>query len=276
MSTMALFGAAGKMGVRIGAALQACPDDELLYVEAGEAGLARLRQQGIEPALPEQAACAADVLILAVPDRLIAAVSAQVVPLMRSGGMLICLDPAAPLAGVLPARPDVSYFIVHPCHSPILGDEPTPEARADFFGGVARQNIVCALLQGCEDDYRRGEALARRMFAPVMRAHRLTVEQMALLEPAMSETAALTLLCAVREAMDEAIARGVPAAAAGDFMLGHLNAIVHILFGDSGVEVSDGARLAVARARPLLLQPDWKQVFEPHSVREQVEAIIKG
>ncbi|MBN1934985.1 MAG: semialdehyde dehydrogenase [Anaerolineae bacterium] len=276
MSIIALFGAAGKMGARIAAKLKKVPGYRVLHVEAGQAGLARLRAQGVEPAAPEQAAQQADAVVLAVPDVLIGRVSAQVVPLLKPGAMLICLDPAAPLAGELPPRADVSYFVVHPCHPPIINDETMPEARADFFGGIARQNLVCALMQGPEADYARGEALARAMFAPVMRVHRLTVEQIALLEPAMSETTTLTLLFAVREGMEEAIRHGVPVPAARDFMLGHLNAIVNILFGPSGVDVSDGAKLAVRRAQPLLLQPDWKQVFEPENVREQVRAIVEG
>ncbi len=276
MTIIALFGAAGKMGARIAEKLGQTPDYRVLCVEAGEAGLARLRERGIDPVPANRAAQQADAVILAVPDTSLGRVSAQVVPQMKAGAMLICLDPAAPLAGVLTMRPDVSYFVVHPCHPPLLNDEPTPEARADFFGGIARQNLVCALLQGSAADYTRGAALARAMFAPVMRVHRLTVEQMALLEPAMSETVALTLLCAVREALDEAIRYGVPAPAARDFMLGHLNAIVNILFGDSGVEVSDGAKLAVRRAQPLLLQPDWKRVFEPENVREQARSIVQG
>ena len=40
-------------------------------------------------------------------------------------------------------------------------------------------------MQGPEEDYARGEAIARAMYAPVMRSHRVTVEQMAILEPAL-------------------------------------------------------------------------------------------
>ena len=37
------------------------------------------------------------------------------------------LDPAAPHGGELPVRPDVSYFVCHPCHPPIVNDETDPE-----------------------------------------------------------------------------------------------------------------------------------------------------
>ena len=112
----------------------------------------------------------------------------------------------------------------------------------------AQQNIVCALMQGAEEDYANGEAIARRMFAPVMSAHRVTVEQMAILEPVLSETVAATCLTIIREAMDEAIRRGVPAEAARDFLLGHINIQLAMFFGEIDTPLSDGAKLAVARA----------------------------
>ncbi len=275
-TTIALFGAAGKMGTRITAKLRDDAELEILYVEAGDAGTTALRDRGLKATPGPEAAAAADILVLAVPDTLIGRVAGEMVPHMRSGTMLICLDPAAPLGGELPERADVTYLVTHPCHPPIGTDEPTPEARADYFGGIARQNIVCALMQGPEEDYARGEDICRRMFAPVMRAHRITVEQMAMLEPAMAETTVLTLMTAVREALDQAIAHGVPEDAARDFLLGHLNVNIGILFGFIDAEVSDGAKLAVARAQEIIFKPDWKQVFEPVNVIAQVRAITAG
>jgi hypothetical protein len=80
----------------------------------------------------------------------------------------------------------------------------------------------------------------------------------------------------MREALDEAIRRGVPADAARDFILGHMNVNLGILFGYIDAEVSDGAKLMMARAREQILQSDWKKVFEPENVRQQVEAIVYG
>lgn len=276
MTTIALFGAAGKMGTRIANRLRDDPDCRLLYVEAGEAGQARLRQRGLTPTASEEAARQADVAILAVPDVAIGAVAGEVVPRLRSRALIICLDPAAPYGGELPARPDVSYFVTHPCHPPIVNDETDPLARRDFFGGTARQNIVCALMQGAEGDYVQGEQIARRMFAPVMNAHRVTVEQMAILEPALAETVVLTCMVVMREALDEAIHRGVPAEAARDFVLGHMNVNLGILFGYLEAQVSDSARLAVERARQRIFQPDWKKVFEPENVFDEVKAITRA
>ncbi len=74
----------------------------------------------------------------------------------------MCLDPAAPHGGELPEREDISYFVVHPCHPPVVNDETDPETRRDFFGGTkAKQNLVCALMQGPEEDYAQGEAMSR-------------------------------------------------------------------------------------------------------------------
>ena len=276
MTTIALFGAAGKVGTRIADALKDDPEYRMFYVEAGEAGLARLRERGLTPTPQEDAIRKADVVILSVPDILIGAVAADIVPALNSGTLVICLDPAAPHGGELPARGDVAYFVAHPCHPPVVNDEVDPEARMDFWGGKAKQNIVCALMQGTESDYAKGERIARKMFAPVINAYRVTVEQMAILEPALAETVVLTCQVVIKEAIDEAVRRGVPAQIARDFVLGHMNVNIGILFGYIDAQLSDGAKLAVERAKQSVFQPDWKNVFEPENVMEQVKAIVEG
>ena len=57
------------------------------------------------------------------------------------------------------------------------------------------------------------------------------VEHMSVLQPAMSETVVLTCMYIMHDAMEEAIRHGVPAAAARDFILGHINVNLGILFG---------------------------------------------
>ena len=71
MTTIALFGAAGKMGTRISRRLKDSSEYNTFYVEAGEAAQERLRQQGLEPTNSDLAASQADVAILSVPDRLL-------------------------------------------------------------------------------------------------------------------------------------------------------------------------------------------------------------
>lgn len=277
MTTIALFGAAGKMGSRISRRLRENDAYQTLYVEAGETGMVRLRERGDTPVQPETAAAQADVLILAIPDKLIGKTAQVLVPLMKPGAMLVLLDPAAPHGGELPERADISYFVCHPCHPPIVNDEVDPEARMDFFGAIkAKQHVVAALMHGPEEHYTLGEAVVRAIFAPVMNVYRVTVEQMAILEPALSETVVLTCMVVITEAIEEAVAHGVPAQAARDFILGHMNVNVGILFKYINAELSDGAKLAVSRARERIFQPDWKAVFEPENVLAEVKAITQG
>ncbi len=274
MTHLAVFGAAGNMGTRVLNALKDDPEYTLLCVDAGEAGQAKLRERGFEPMTEEEALAQADMAILAVPDALIGKIVPSISAGLKSGAMLICLDPAAPYAGKLPPRDDIAYFVTHPAHPPVFNDETEPEARRDFFGsGLAKQAIVSALMQGTEDDYVRGEALSRKIFGPILRSHRVTVEQMAMLEPALSETVAATCITVMREAMDEAIRRGVPAEAARDFLLGHIWIELAIVFNEIDWQFSAGAKRAIEEAKPMLFQPDWRKVFEPEHLKESVRKI---
>jgi len=273
---VALFGAGGKMGLRCTDNLRRSPH-EVRYVEVSATGIEALARRGVQVVSAEAGLAGAEGVVLAVPDRLIRAVAASVVPQVAPGALVMVLDPAAPLAGQLPKRTDVGYFVTHPCHPPVLNDETDPEARRDFFGGVrARQHIVCALMQGTEADYERGVTLARTLFAPVMTAHRVTVEQMAVLEPAMAETVVLTLMVTIKEAMDGAVRAGVPPEAARDFLLGHMNVNIGILFGGLGARFSDGALKAVERGRKRVLRDDWRRVFEPEQILREVKAITEA
>jgi len=277
MTTIALFGAAGKMGTRISNRLKEDPLFQTFYVESGEAAEARLIERGLTPTPPEEAARQADIVILSIPDKLIGKVSAQVVPLMKPRAMMMLLDPAAPHGGELPKRADIAFFVTHPCHPPVVNDEVDPAARMDFFGGIhAKQHVVAALMQGTEADYALGERVVRRIFAPVMNVYRVTVEQMAILEPALSETVVLTCMVVMKEAIEEAVRNGVPPQAARDFVLGHMNVNIGILFGYIDAQLSDGAKMAVERARQSIFQPDWKKVFEPENVLREVKAITQG
>ncbi len=277
MIKIALFGAAGKMGTRISRRLQFNNTYATWYVEAGESTQAILRERGFEPADPQAAAAQSDVVILAIPDKLLGIVSQRVVPWMKAGAMLMTLDPAAAFGDELFIRPDLAYFVAHPCHPPVVNDETDPEARLDFFGAIkAKQHVVAALMQGSEEDYAQGEAIVRTIFAPVMNVYRVSVEQMAILEPALSETVVLTCMVIITEAIEEAVRRGVPSEAAREFVLGHLNVDIGILFKYIDAELSNGAKMAVARARQTIFQPGWKHVFEPENVLREVKAITQG
>jgi hypothetical protein len=271
---VAVFGAAGSMGTRVTNALKDDPDYRMLYVEADEAGQDRLRERGLDPASKEEAVGEAAVVIFAVPDTVVGSLAREIVPSLESGTMVVTLDPAAAYGGELPEREDVSYFVTHPAHPPIFNDETDPEARRDYFGsGRAKQAIVNALMQGPEEDYAKGEEIARKLWGPVLRSHRVTVEQMAILEPVLSETVTATCLTVIREAVDEAAERGVPFEAARDFVLGHINVELAILFDELDWSLSAGAQKAVEEAKKDIFQPDWRKVFEPANIKESVAKI---
>lgn len=276
MVAVGLVGAGGNMGTRVVNALADAEGYRLLCVEASAAAQAKLRERGLEPLSLAAMAAAADVVVMAVPDVYVGTVAAELVPLLKPGAMLVCLDPAAPHAGRLPERSDITYFVTHPAHPPVFNDETDWAARRDFFGsGLAKQALVCALMQGPEEHYELGARIATAIFQPVLRVHRVTVEQMALLEPAMAETVAATMLTVIRQAMDEAIDRGVPAAAARDFLLGHLNIELAIIFDEIDWNFSAGAQQAIHEAMGELLQPDWKKVFEPDHLLASVRRITE-
>ncbi|HEX9016627.1 MAG TPA: phosphogluconate dehydrogenase C-terminal domain-containing protein [Chloroflexota bacterium] len=274
-TSIALLGAGGKMGCRITDNIRDLPEYEVRYVEIGEAGRARLAERGIGVTEQAEATADVDIVVLAVPDVAIGKVCKGLVPTLRPGTLVVLLDPAAAHAGQLPARDDISYFLAHPCHPPVFNDETSPEARFDWFGAShAKQNVVCALHSGREEDYARGEALARAMYAPVMRAHRVSTDQMALLEPALVESLTATCITVMKEGMDEVVRQGVPPEAAWDFLAGHIRIELAVTFGIAGFPLSDGALLAIEKAKERIFRPDWKTaLFDPGNVRQSVKEI---
>lgn len=211
MEKIALLGAGGKMGVRLARNLKGSKF-HVDHVEISDEGRARLRDEIGVDAVDEAVALAdADVILMAVPDRLIGKIAHTFIDRIKPGARIIVLDAAAPHAGEMPERADVTFFCTHPCHPALFDFTPDVEAQKDFFGGVhAPQGIVCALIQGPEEDYAACEEIAKLIYAPVARAHRCTLENIAFLEPALSETIGATLALALREATDRAVAAGVP------------------------------------------------------------------
>jgi hypothetical protein len=266
-----LVGAGGKMGLRLTKNLKSS-GYEMTYLEVSETGILKLSELGIQVSSEDETIPFADVVILAVPDVTLSKVSARVIPMMKKNALVMTLDPAVARAGRLFLRRDISYFIAHPSHPSVFNWEPTPEAQADFFGGsLAKQTIVCALMQGTDSDYILGESVAKQMYAPVSEAFKITMEQMALLEPALVETLSSSCLDLVREGMEEIIKRGVPADAARAFLLGHINIQLAVIFKELPNAVfSDAANKALQRGRKILFKDDWKQIFEPENVLQQV------
>lgn len=274
MTTIALIGAGGKMGCRLTDNFIKCDQYTLDYLEISEAGIQNLKKRNVIVSDNPQNIAKADVVILAVPDISIGKISNTIIPAMKKGALVITLDPAAPLDGVIHHRDDLGYVIAHPCHPSVFNWEPTEEAFRDFYGGIsAKQSIVVALMHGTEKHYQLGEKISQDMYAPIHHTHRITLEQMAILEPAMVETLAQTCMEVVKEGYDRILELGVPERAARDFVLGHLRIQMAVLFKEVNGSFSDAAYKISKRAKPILFKEDWKQIFEMENIREQVKDI---
>ncbi|RFC62227.1 semialdehyde dehydrogenase [Fulvimarina endophytica] len=271
---LALIGAGGKMGMRLARNLRNSAYDTA-YVEVSEAGRDRLKSAfGADCVALDDALEGAGAVVLAVPDTAIGTVASGIVDRLDPGTIVVILDAAAPYAGHLPKREDITYFVTHPCHPPIFSTEADAAALADRFGGIAaKQSIVNALMQGPEEHYGTGEEIAKTIWAPILRSHRVTVDQMALLEPGLSETVCATLLLAMRQAMDEVVRRGVDKTAARDFLVGHLNILAAVTFDEVDGVFSYACNKAIENGMPMLMKDDWLRVFEPEEISESIRRI---
>ncbi len=275
MKTITLVGAGGKMGCRLTDNFVRTPY-RVHYLEVSPTGVENLRHRGVTVGRQAEAVPESDVVILAVPDVAIGAVAHEVVPLMKAGALLLTLDPAAPLDDQLPRRDDIGCVIAHPCHPSVFNWEPTEPAFRDFYGGIsAKQAIVVALMWGAESYYALGVEISTAMYAPVSRVHRVSLEQMAMLEPALVETLAQTCMEVVREGHDRLVAAGVPGDAVRDFVLGHLRIQIAVLFGEVNGTFSDAAYKISKRAKPVLFKEGWQKIFELPDIREQVRDITR-
>jgi D-apionate oxidoisomerase len=269
-----IIGAGGKMGGRITDNLIKT-DYELLLCENGQAGRERLKEKGLDITSIEETASKSDIVILAVPDIRIFEVSKYVVPMLKKDAVLITLDPAAACANELALREDCTFVVTHPCHPALFYPQKTDEARKDFFGGIAaEQDIVISLLQGKEEMFNNAEEVCIKMFAPVVKCHRITVDQMALLEPAAAEVVIAAAATLMKEALDEVVKRGVPEAAAKSFLLGHVQIPLAIAFGAIASPFSDGAKVAISVGYDKVFKENWKEVFEPEVVKETIQKML--
>ena len=262
MKRIAFFGAGGKMGIGICRKLDKAGFD-LRCVEIAPEGVAALRKIGLDVLPKERAVADADAVVLAVPDEAVVDVAAEVVPSVASGALVQMLDPCAAHSGRLPERDDIGYVVTHPCHRSFLETE------------KRGQHVVAALYRGTEAHYELGVEIAKVMYGPTLDIHRLTVDQLVMLEPAISETVAGAALSIIKIGFDEVVRQGVPKKAAFDFLMGHIMATIRVLFGLRGF-FSDGAYLTMENGIKRIVRDDWRETLSPESVREQVEAILDG
>jgi D-apionate oxidoisomerase len=128
-------------------------------------------------------------------------------------------------------------------------------------------------MYGTEAHYELGEKVAQDMYAPIKDTYRITLEQMATLEPAMVETLAQTCMEIVKEGYDRIVEKGVPSDAAREFVLGHLRIQIAVLFKEVNGTFSDAAYKISKRAKPILFKEGWEKIFEMDDIREQVRDI---
>jgi D-apionate oxidoisomerase len=279
MTHVTILGAGGNMGRRITRSLLENPAYDLRFVEPSPRGRELMAELGVRPTEAEPALEGADVVVFAVPDAIVRHVAADIVPRLDSGTSMLFLDPAAVAAERIPRREDVDCFVTHPTHPMLysLLEEESPEARRDYWGGgLARQALVFAIGWGDQGRAQTVERLAMDMFAPVVRSHRITVDQMAMLEPALSETLTNGCVALIREGMERVVAAGVPEAATRDFLMGHLQIGIAIIFEQLNWRLSEGAQLALQQSKGALFKDDWYRIFDPDAVLASVRQITGG
>ncbi|MFJ4297898.1 MULTISPECIES: phosphogluconate dehydrogenase C-terminal domain-containing protein [unclassified Curtobacterium] len=279
--TVAVIGAGGKMGTRVSNNF-AKSEYTTLYSEASPAGQERIQALGRSLTDSVEAAAAADVVVLAVPDVLLGSISEQLVPAMKPGATILTLDPAAAYAGLLAEREDVHYAVAHPCHPSVFLERTTKEEWDDTFGGIAAPQEVIAAFDASEslgDEGDRAKAIAEAvittMYAPVIQVHWVTVKQLAVLEPTLVETIACMIGDFLNDALEETVTGvGVPREAARAMLYGHTwIALTNGLRGSN--PFSDACHIAMGYGREKLIKEDWKQVFDDSELDSVIAKMLK-
>lgn len=272
--TIAVIGAGGKMGMRVSNNLARTAHD-VRYVENSPAGQERTREAGRELSDLPTAVSDADIAVLAVPDLALASVTAEIVPQMKPGAIVLTLDPAAAYAGLLTTREDIIQAVAHPCHPSIFLQRQTPEEWADTFGGIAAPQDAVAAVES-DDPAKQAivEATVRAIYAPVIDVHWVTIKQLAQLEPTLVETVACMIGALLNEALEETInTMGVPEAAARSILYGHTQvALANGLRGDN--PFSDACLIAMDYGRESIIKDDWKKIFRDDELDKNLARML--
>ena len=271
---IAVIGAGGKMGMRVSNNLVKTKH-QVSYVENSPAGQTRVTDAGRTLSDSVAAVAEADIVVYAVPDLALKAVTQALVPEMKSGAIALTLDPAAAYAGLLATREDVIQAVTHPCHPSVFLERTTPEEYADTFGGIAAPQDAIAAIES-EDPEKRAivEATVRVIFAPVIDVHWVSVKQLAQLEPTLVETIACMIGALLKESLHEAVhTMGVPEPAARAILLGHTQvALANTLRGDN--PFSDACMIAMDYGRKTIIRDDWKKVFQDDELDKNLAAML--
>jgi D-apionate oxidoisomerase len=274
--TVAVIGAGGKMGMRVSANLQKS-GHTVFYTENSPAGQERVHAEGHEITADDEAVKDADVVILAVPDTVLGVVSEGLVPQLKSGAILLTLDPAAAYAGLLAKREDVVQAVAHPCHPSVFLERTTKEEWADTFGGqAAPQNVVAAIDEDAPDETKAAaESVIRVIYAPVINVHWVTVKQLAILEPTLVETVACMVGTLLNEALHETVhTAGVPEEAAKAMLFGHVQiALTNALRGSN--PFSEACEIAIQYGKDTIIRDDWKKIFDDSELDKVIAKMLK-
>jgi ketopantoate reductase len=271
---IAVVGAGGKMGMRVSDNLVKT-DHTVWYVENSPAGQQRTIDAGRELTDAATAVADADIVVLAVPDLALGPVTADLVPQLKSGAIVLTLDPAAAYAGLLTTREDVVQAVAHPCHPSIFLQRQSPEEWADTFGGIAAPQDAIAAVESDDPAHREiVEATVRAIYAPVIDVHFVTVKQLAQLEPTLVETVACMIGALLNEALQEAVnTMGVPEAAARSILYGHTQvALANGLRGDN--PFSDACLIAMDYGRESIVKDDWKKIFRDDELDKNLARML--
>ncbi len=272
--TIAVIGAGGKMGMRVSDNLVRT-EHTVHYVENSPAGQQRTIDAGRSLTDAAAAVADADIVVLAVPDLALGPVSADLVPQLKPGAIVLTLDPAAAYAGLLTTRDDVVQAVAHPCHPSVFLERTTKEEWADTFGGIAAPQDAIAAVESDDPEKRRiVEETVRAIYAPVIDVHWVTVKQLAQLEPTLVETVACMIGSLLNEALHETIhTMGVPEAAARSILYGHTQvALANGLRGDN--PFSDACLIAMDYGRESIIKDDWKKIFRDDELDKNLARML--
>lgn len=271
---IAVIGAGGKMGMRVSNNLIKT-DHTVWYVENSPAGQQRILDAGREVTESATAVPDADIVVFAVPDLALKAVTAELVPRMKTGAIALTLDPAAAYTGLLTDRDDVIRAVAHPCHPSIFLERTSKEEWADTFGGISAPQDAIAAIES-EDPAKKDilEATVRSLYAPVIDVHYVTIKQLAQLEPTLVETIACMIGALLNEALEETInTMGVPEAAARSILYGHTQvALANGLRGDN--PFSDACLIAMDYGRESIIKDDWKKIFQDDELDKNLARML--
>lgn len=271
---IAVLGAGGKMGMRVSNNLVKTAHD-VRYVENSPAGQQRTTDAGRALTDAATAVADADIVVLAVPDLALGPVTADIVPQLQPGAIVLTLDPAAAYAGLLTTRDDVVQAVAHPCHPSVFLERTTKEEWKDTFGGIAAPQDAIAAIESDDPTAKVVvEATVRAIYAPVINVHWVTVKQLAQLEPTLVETVACMIGALLNEALNEAVTTmGVPEAAARSILYGHTQvALANGLRGDN--PFSEACLIAMDYGRETIIKDDWKRIFRDDELDKNLARML--